>query len=162
MCTSKFESEEPIFVLCYSLCRSYDLQRIVVTFVPSFDPCSRLPLSYLTSSVAPNGFSICLFQLHQQTNTAYSIFYPSRPKTAGLMSCPLFPTPFLCCVAGNGTHRACCVHVCTLLQVLRAQHHYATARPGCPCIPPSSLHLNLSSPRPSVGTVTPGQAWVDV
>lgn len=107
---------------------SYDLQRIVVTFVPSVDPCSRLPLSNLTSSVAPDGSSICLFQLHQQTNTAYSIFHPSSPKTLGLMSCSHFTTPFLCCAAGNDTHGVCmcaCVHTfaSTVSENITMQQH---------------------------------------
>lgn len=67
---------------------SCDLQRIVLTFVPSFDPCSQLPLSNLTSSAAANCCSI-LF-----TST------PNRhPATTVLMSCSLVATPRSPCVA---------------------------------------------------------------
>lgn len=71
------------------------------------------------------------------------------PKTAGLMSCSLLATPFLCCVAIH-LHTSCvraCVDVHTL------QQRYAAARPMCPCIPPSTPPPSLSltaSPLPTV------------
>lgn len=91
------------------------------------------------------------------------------PKTAGLMSCSLLATPFLCCVAIH-LHTSCvraCVDVHTL------QQRYAAARPMCPCIPPSTpppISISHSIPSPhrlwllhsSVGTVTrgPTPGWI--
>lgn len=92
------------------------------------------------------------------------------PKTAGLMSCSLLATPFLCCVAIH-LHTSCvraCVDVHTL------QQRYAAARPMCPCIPPSTPppHLYLSqhplSPPSLIASLICGHChsganpWVDL
>lgn len=96
---------------------SYDLKRIVLTFVPSFDPCSQLPQGNPTSSAAPDGCSL-LFISTRPTNKRwlFSILYIS-PKTDGLMSCSLLATPFLCCFAAN-LHTSCLCVVCARVYTL--------------------------------------------
>lgn len=128
----------------------------------------------------PTASAFCLFQLSQQTKTGSSIFYPSSPKTAGLMSCSLSATPFLGCVAGN-LHTAyvcmCCVHIYT--RSCMCCEHNINMQQHDQCVLASLLHpsifishsappsVRLSSLHSSAGTLSlrakPGWTlgWMD-
>lgn len=149
---------------------SCDLQRIVLTFVPSFDPCSQLPLSNLTSSAAPNSCSILFISTpptnrHRQVNISSirsqnrcvnELLPYSDPLSLCRVNCVICIHHVFECVLCSCMH---CKHSITMQQhnqrVLASLLHPSFPH-GVPS--PSISH----QPRSSVGTVTPGQAWVDV
>lgn len=133
---------------------SCDPQRIVLTFVPSFDPCPRLPLSNPTSSAASNSCSI-LFISAPPTNQhcQFNAFNHPAPETAALMSCSLVATPFLCCVASN-LHTRCVLraYTCSCTRCITMQQHSQ-------CVLASLLHASVSHgvPSPSISHRLPRQ-----
>lgn len=126
---------------------SYDLQRIVLTFVPSFDPCSQLPLSNLTSSAAPNGCCILFVFLTRPTNKHWQFnILPIRSQNIWVNELLPFSNPPSCVVLlVICIHRVCVCVVRATLCVCFARHQYAAARSVCPCIPPSSLSPSLTA-----------------
>lgn len=76
-------------------------QRTALTFIPTLDPCSKHPLSNLTSSsIQQLQCSVCFQPFTKQTMAAQCCNPPS-PRTAGLMSWVPLAAPCLCCVAYN-------------------------------------------------------------
>lgn len=91
----------------------------------------------------------CLFQTDQETNTGNSIFYPSIPKTTGLMSCSLLATPFLCHVAGNLHLLRVCV-VCTYTHCYMCCEHHINMQHHDQCVLASLLLPSISHSVPSL------------
>lgn len=100
---------------------SRDLQRIVLTFVPSFDPCSQLPLSNLTSSAAPNSCSFLFISTpptnrHRQVNIS-SIRSQNRCVNELLpYSDPLFLCRVNCVICIHHVFE-CVLYICSRMHI---------------------------------------------
>lgn len=136
-------------------CMSCDLQRIVPTFVPSFDPLLTIAPSHLTSSAAPHSCGAPLYFSSTAKTQRWRIpaFLPKSGRINELLPCSYAPPPPRCFVLRVFLHTSC-VHVQCVFK--------AECPPSPLRLPRRPLSLHLSSPRSSAGAVTPGQAWADV
>lgn len=127
-----------------------------MTFVPSFDPCSQLPLSNLTSSAAPNSCSFLFISTpptnrHRQVNIS-SIRSQNRCVNELLpYSDPLFLCRVNCVICIHHVFE-CVLHMLLHAYILHCEHSITMQQHNqrvlaslLPSWRPLSLHLSSAS-----------------